>query len=49
MEIASLTKEKNTLRHEIKNLINSVKRLEVFMGVDPDLEFDYKVSQNLFG
>jgi predicted nucleic acid-binding Zn-ribbon protein len=48
MEIANLTKEKNSLRHEIKNLSVSVKKMETQLGVDPDPKFDNLITQNIF-
>ncbi len=48
MEIANMTKEKNTLRHDIKNLTIGVKKLETQLGVDPDPKFDNLVNQNIF-
>ena len=48
MEIANMTKEKNTLRYDIKNLTIGVKKLETQLGVDPDPKFDNLVSQNIF-
>ncbi len=48
MEIANLTKEKNSLRHQVKNLTVSVKKMETILGVDPDPKFDSLVSQDIF-
>lgn len=45
LEVANLTKEKNSLRFEISNLINNVKKLETFMGVDKDPWFDNMAAQ----
>jgi hypothetical protein len=39
-EIGTITKERNSLKNEIKNLAYAIKRIEVFMGVDPDAKFD---------
>lgn len=40
LEIASLIKERNSLRHEIKELFAQTKRLEVLLGVTPDEKFE---------
>lgn len=48
LELANLTKEKNTLRHEIKNLIHGVRKMEIFLGVDKDPWFDNMVENNKF-
>jgi hypothetical protein len=45
-EIASLTKEKNSLKHEIKNLVHSLKKLELFMGVEEDPNFENMITQH---
>lgn len=47
LEIANLNKEKNSLRFDIKNLVNSIKKLETLLGVDPDPKFDHMSSNNL--
>jgi hypothetical protein len=48
MEITNMNKEKNTLRHEIKNLTLSIKNMETLLGVDSDPKFDNLTSQNIF-
>jgi hypothetical protein len=48
MELATLNKEKNTLRHDISNLIISVRKMENFLGVEPDPKFDNTVNSNLY-
>ena len=47
MEAANLNKEKNTLRHDIKNLIISVRKMEAFLGVEADPKFDNTINQNI--
>jgi len=44
-EIYTLTSEKNSLKHDIKLLINSVKRLENLLGVNPDPKYNSIVNQ----
>ena len=44
-EIYTLTSEKNNLKHEVKLLINSVKRLESLLGVKPDQKYNNTVNQ----
>jgi hypothetical protein len=44
-EIAAITKEKNTLRHEINNTALAIKKLELILGVDPDPKFDSLTQQ----
>jgi hypothetical protein len=46
LEIETLNKEKNTLRFEIKNMITAVRKLENFMGVEPDPKFDNLIGNN---
>lgn len=48
MDVASLNKEKNTLRHDIKNLIISVRKLENFLGVKADPKFDNTINTDLY-
>jgi hypothetical protein len=48
LEIANLIKEKNTLRHEVKNMVNAVKRLETLLGVEVDPRFDSMVNHTIF-
>jgi len=45
-EIANISREKNSLKHQIKSLVHSIKKLEVFLGVDPDPKFDTMISEN---
>ena len=40
MEVANLSKEKNSLKHDLRNSVTAIRRLESFMGVKPDLDFD---------
>lgn len=47
-EIANMTKEKNSLRHDIKNVAISIKKLETFLGVDPDPKFENLINKNLY-
>ena len=43
-EIANLIKEKNSLRHDVRNLVTSVRRLETFLGVKVDPTFDNVIN-----
>ena len=47
-EIYTLMSEKNNLKHEIKLLINSLNRVENFLGVKPDTKFNNTVNQMIF-
>lgn len=40
LELSSLIKEKNSIQHEVRNLLSSVRKMEGFLGVDADDEFD---------
>lgn len=40
LELANLLKEKNSIEHQVKNLHSSIKKLEEFLGIDPNPEFD---------
>ena len=43
LEITTLNKEKNSLRHELKKVAQFTKKLEEHLGVDPDDKFDHLV------
>jgi len=48
MEIATLIKEKNSIRHEMKNLYHQVKKLEVCLGATPCPIFENMLNQNIY-
>ena len=45
LELTNLNKEKNSVRHEIKNLARYIKKVEQHLGVDPDPKFDSLVFE----
>lgn len=40
LELSSLVKEKNSIQHEVRNLLGNLKKMEEFLGIDCDSNFD---------
>jgi hypothetical protein len=47
MEVYNIQKNKNELNHEIKLLVNQVRKLENLLGVKRDPKFDNIVNINI--